>query len=63
MEQLEDAILTLVGTDSSTPDEVRRKLVDRGFSAREVRSAIAKLWDDGRLNFGPDKRLRLAPTC
>lgn len=57
---LEAAIIRLVTDGGSVPvDEVRRELVATGFSDGGARSAIAKLWDEGRLNFGTDKRLRI----
>lgn len=40
-----------------TPATVRRRLVTRGYSEDKVRSAITKLWDEGDINLGLDRKL------
>lgn len=53
-----NAVLALITETPRLSHEVREQLVRRGFTDGEVRSAIAELWDAGRLNVGLDQRLR-----
>jgi hypothetical protein len=42
-----------------SPAEIHESLERDGASSRAVRSAIMRLWDEGRLNLGGDKKLRV----
>jgi SOS response regulatory protein OraA/RecX len=53
-----DAVLSLIAAKPQLSHEVREELVKRGFTGSEVRTAVANLWDEGRLNVGLDQRLR-----
>lgn len=55
--KIENAILSLITLKPLLAQEVREQLVRKGFSEREARTAIATLWDEGRLNVGLDQRL------
>lgn len=54
----ENAVLSLITAKPQLSQEVREQLVREGFSQSEVRTAVATLWDEGRLNVGLDQRLR-----
>lgn len=53
-----DAVLSLISEKPQLSQEVRAQLEKRGFTGSEVRTAVANLWDAGRLNVGLDQRLR-----
>jgi hypothetical protein len=52
------AVMDLITKRPQLSTEVREELVREGFTQQEVRTAVARLWDQGRLNVGLDQRLR-----
>lgn len=54
----ETAVLYLITVKPRLAQEVREQLEQKGFSQSEARTAIAKLWDEGKLNVGLDQKLR-----
>lgn len=59
----ETAVLYLITVKPRLAQEVREQLEQKGFSQSEARTAIAKLWDEGKLNVGLDQKLRPTQFC
>lgn len=55
---VEAAVIQAIATNPQPAAAVRERLVQQGFSGGEVRTAVANLWDAGRLNVGIDQVLR-----
>lgn len=58
--KLDSYILKLVELEGKIlPKDIRAALSQQGYSEPKVRSAMARLWDEGKLNVGLDKKLYL----
>jgi hypothetical protein len=57
--ELVKAILTVLETERGGlyPEEIRKKL--DGYRDGEVRYVVSRLWDQGKVNLGLDRKLRL----
>jgi hypothetical protein len=60
--EVEKAALDLVVKNPGmSPESLRARLADQ-YSEGAVRTAVTNLWDQGRVNVGPDRKLRPTPS-
>jgi hypothetical protein len=61
MKTVEEAVLECIRIEPKTSQQVREYLASKGYKNNAVRTAIASLWDSGKLNVGLDQLLHPNP--
>jgi len=57
--RLRGAILAEAHRRAPLPQELYDWLVERGWSGFDVSGALSKMWDEGDIEIGADRRIRL----
>jgi len=57
-EKIKETVLELINVEPRLAHQIRLELVKLGYTNDEGRTAIAELWDSGKLNVGLDQLLR-----